>query len=197
MLKFHCRDRTETYITIEKYGNTMCLGKTSEADVKHPINTCFKIGATAYGASFSGSCSNSTNGFPIPSKAIIERYELEITSTITDVWPQNWRYVCHYVFFFSSYAGTANTCNTGDASNRPVTFKAFLEKTCSTSAASTSVNQYTCGDKCEFTISIIHANCWSAYAYNIHLCIYDSTLQHWWRFHKRMQLRLRHRHKFN
>jgi hypothetical protein len=75
MLKFHCRDRTETYITIEKYGNTMCLGKTSEADVKHPINTCFKIGATAYGASFSGSCSNSTNGFPITSKAIIERYE--------------------------------------------------------------------------------------------------------------------------
>lgn len=100
-------------------------------------------------------------------------------------------------FFSSSYAGTANTCNTGDASNRPVTFKAFLEKTCSTSAASNSVNQYTCGDKCEFTISIIHANCWSAHAHNIPLCIYDSTLQHWWRFHKRMQLWLRHRHKFN
>jgi hypothetical protein len=88
-------------------------------------------------------------------------------------------YVRFSFLLHSSYGGTANTCNTGDASNRPVTFKAFLEKTCSTSAASTSVNQYTCGDKCEFTISIIHANCWSAYAYSIPLCIYDSTLQHW------------------
>lgn len=63
---------TGTYISIAQYNTTMCLGSAVGNDIKHPMNTCFKIGRTAYGASFSGSCSKSTDGFPITSKAIIE-----------------------------------------------------------------------------------------------------------------------------
>ena len=170
---------TGAYITIAEYNTTMCLGSTSGI-VYHPMNTCFQIGRTAYGASFSGSCSKSTDGFPTTSKAIIEGYVHNRVETFRNAlllssWLERiqhyWavlntkfapetlflqlKLMYRYLCFFSSYAGVANTCNADDTSNRPVTFKAFLEKTCSPVATTTLRNQYTCGDKCELPISMI------------------------------------------